>query len=98
MMLMFMTNGTSRFKGALQVRFYCCFSITFCSYNNFNVPFIKDLNRTSAHTTADDDINTMIRKEVRQESWFVSGISNGFTFDNFIIFGVKNHEPFAMSK
>ena len=65
MMLMFMTNGTSRFKGALQVRFYCCFSITFCSYNNFNVPFIKNLNRASAHTTADDDIYTTIGKKVR---------------------------------
>ena len=28
----------------------------------------------------------------------MSGVSNCFTFDNLIIFGVKNHKPFAMPK
>ena len=49
MMLMFITNETGRFKGVLQVRFYRCFSTTFCSYNNLDVFLIKDINSSATH-------------------------------------------------
>src|SRR5690554_2650905 len=95
---MFMANRTSRFKRTLQVCFYCCFGITSCPNNNLNVPSIKNINCTSSHTTTDDDVYSKIGKKIRQESRFMSGVSNGFTFNNFVVFGVKNHKPFAMSK
>src|SRR5690554_1152704 len=98
MMLMFMANRASRFKRTLQICFYCCFGITSCPNNNLNVPFIKNVNCTSSHTTTDDDVYSTIGKKIRQESRFMSGVSNCFTFNDFVVFGVKNHKPFAMSK
>src|SRR5574344_1065666 len=97
-MLMLVADGTCCLKLTLQILFYSSFRVTRSSYNNFNVPFIKNLNRTSAHTTADDDIYTAIGKKVRQESRSMSRVSNGFTLDDLIVFSIKNHETFAMSK
>ena len=98
MVLMFMANGIGGLKIAFQIRFYGCFCISGSSYYNFNVSFIENLNRTSAHTTTDDNIYTTIGKEIWQESRSMSRVSNGFTFDDLVFFDVENHKPFAMSK
>ena len=72
MVKVLMAYAPGRSELAFEIRFDSLSGISFCTQYYFDISFVEDINSSSAHSAADDDVDSFISEKVRQESGSVA--------------------------
>ena len=96
--VMIMAYATGAFQLAFEIGRDHILGFALGSYNDFNVVLVEDLNGSTTHTTADDDIYVHIIEEVRQEARLVAGVSYRSFTEDLSLLGFEDLKGLTMAK
>lgn len=98
MMKVLMAYAPGRSELAFEIRFDSLFGISFCTQNYFDISFVEDINSSSAHSAADDDVDSFISEKIREESGSVARVGESLRACDLLVFDVEEDEFLTMTE
>jgi len=97
-MLMLVAYATGALQFSVEIGNYHILGSTLGSYDDLDVVLVEDLNSSTTHTTADDDVYAQVIEEVRQEARLVPGVSYRRFIEDLTLIGFEDLKGLAMAE